>query len=30
MRMSRGPLSTEQATAVAAALDAATIAVEKI
>jgi DNA-binding PadR family transcriptional regulator len=30
MRMSRGPLSIEQATAVAAALDAATIAVEKI
>ena len=30
MRLSRGPLSTEQATAVAAALDAATVAVEKI
>jgi len=30
MRMSRGPLNTEQATAVAAVLDAATIAVEKI
>ena len=30
MRMSRGPLNTEQAAAVAAALDAATVAVEKI
>ena len=30
MRLSRGPLSIEQATAVAAALDAATVAVEKI
>jgi len=30
MRLSRGPLTAEQATAVAAALDAATVAVEKI
>jgi DNA-binding PadR family transcriptional regulator len=30
MRMARGPLTAEQATAVAAALDAATVAVEKV